>query len=110
MVQLTARLGQLETALVDTQARLDTAEQGRAAAEQRAASSAQQAATQARSSVDTRTLGKPSQFSGHKDMWPEWRFKAEAFLAATHPGMASILDGAERRGDHPVALADLGAD
>ena len=41
--------------------------------------------------VDTRTIGKPQNFSGqHKD-WPEWNFQFSAYMGAANPDAVDAM-------------------
>jgi hypothetical protein len=62
--------------------------------------------TEVRSSVDTRTLGKPSSFGGRREAWREFRFVFEAFACAAHPHMMDLFRGAEAMNERPIARLD----
>ena len=99
MLQMQAQLTDTQQRLAGTETRQQASEAARASLEATVHATTTGAAAGPSSSVDTRTLGKPNVFSGSHEMWHEWRFKAEAFIAATHPGMPGILENAERRGE-----------
>ena len=63
--------------------------------------------------VDTRTLGKPSSFSGELEAngkpsegapWTQWSFTFRAFAAAVSPRMKELMVDAGSRSDQPQAL------
>ena len=52
--------------------------------------------------VDTRTLGKPQNFSGRRGQWRQFRFVFQAFASAAHPSMPDLFKNAESMGSVPV--------
>ncbi|CAK0841766.1 unnamed protein product [Prorocentrum cordatum] len=57
--------------------------------------------------VDTRTLGKPASFSGHREAWREFRFVFHAFACAAHANMAELFTRVEAMGANVVEGQDL---
>ena len=54
------------------------------------------AATTAKSVVDTRILGKPKNYYGQQDGWPDWSFAMRAYLSCLSETMADLLNAAEK--------------
>ena len=90
--QLQARQQQLEADLV--QARADAAAARGAAAPGDAGAPAPRAPAAASVGVDTRLLGKPSDFSGEQLAWRDWSAVFKGYAGAAVPRLTSLMKSA----------------